>query len=462
MTTTQPPGGTPGINPADATGPTAGGTRFPAVLRIESLVAGGSGLARLGGMAVFVPGGAPGDLVELSEARRAPDYAVARIVRLIEPSPLRREPPCPHVPDCGGCQWQHLRYEAQLEAKEIMLAEALRRIGKFADAAPDPIVPSPAEFHYRHRVQLKVLTGGGKMRWGFFAADSHRLVDLRRCLIAHPSINLLMADLEGFLRDQGIHPGNLGTVELAVDGTGRRVDCVLHTRRRRLEVPGHGRRVLFQAPTGEELEVSVLNATLVKKLPVTPGEFTFGSAGVSLSSGAGVFSQNNLSLNPHLVQKVLDQAEPTPDDLVADIYCGVGNYSIPLARLAARVEAVENNRRACLYGEANARAAGLDNVRFIQKIARNALAELPAGVRTLVLNPPRVGAADIMEGIVALAPARVVYVSCNPATLARDLAVLAAAGWRLERLAPFDMFPQTHHLETVALMVRNGDIPVRR
>jgi 23S rRNA (uracil1939-C5)-methyltransferase len=428
---------------------------FPAVLRVEKVVAGGMGFGRIGGLAVFIPLGAPGDLVEVEAARRMPDYVVARITRIVEASPARREAPCIYFPACGGCQWQHLPYEAQLEAKEGILADAFRRIGRFQDVHAAPIVPSPREFNYRHRVQLKVLTGGGSMRWGFFGADSHRLVDIRRCLISHDSINALLPDLDRFVEGLGLRPSVLGTVELNVDGTGRRVEFILHPRRRKFELPPHGRRFIHRAGDGTELDISVVSATQVRKLPVTMGDFTFPSGSLTLSSGAGVFSQNNLSLNPRLVRTVVELAEPTPADTVADIYCGVGNYSIPLAMSAGRVVAVENNRRACLFGEANARALGLTNISFIQKTAREALAELPAGLRTVVLNPPRVGAADIMADIACLAPARVVYVSCNPATLARDLAVLAGTGYRLDRLAPFDMFPQTHHLETVALMVKD-------
>jgi 23S rRNA (uracil1939-C5)-methyltransferase len=201
---------------------------------------------------------------------------------------------------------------------------------------------------------------------------------------------------------------------------------------------------------------AVAAAPLLRRLPVLGGDFTFPSGAVTLSSGAGVFGQNNLALNPRLVRRVVEFAGPGPRDSIADIYCGVGNYSIPLALVAGRVKGVENNRRAVLYGEENARAQGLANITFIPKTAREAFPLLPPGLKTLVINPPRVGAADITADIVALRPERIVYVSCNPATLARDLAVISSGGYRVARLSPFDMFPQTHHLETVALLEK-GD-----
>lgn len=427
---------------------------FPARVRIETLVAGGDGLGRLQGMAVFVPVTARGELVEVEAVRRAPDYVAARALRVIEPSAARRRPPCSCFPDCGGCQWQHLDYAEQLACKESILVEAFRRLGRFEQVPAERIEPSPSEFHYRHRVQLKVLTAGRRMLWGFYAATSHRLVEIRRCLIAHPAINALLGDLEGFVRGLGVEPSRLGTAEINVDGTGRRLELILHPRRRKLELAAHGRQLSLPSPDGE-LSVSVANATLVRRMPVVPGRFTFESSGLLLSAGAGAFSQNNLALNPRLVEKVLEFASPEAGREAADVFCGVGNYSLPLARSSSRVWAVENNRRACLFGKENSRAAGLDNVVFVQRDAREALEGLPRGLRTLVLNPPRVGAGpDIMSGIAGLGPERVVYVSCNPATLARDLAYLCAGGYRLERLAPFDMFPQTHHVETVALMLR--------
>lgn len=425
------------------------------IVRIEGLVSEGDGLARDdSGKVLFVPLTAPGDLVEIETVSSTPGYDTCRVLRLVEPSPARRQPPCPAFPDCGGCQWQHVQYPAQLAAKGAILADALRRIGRFPFPDPLPVVPSPDEFHYRHRVQLKFLTRGGRPSWGFFSAASHRLVEIRRCMIAHPAINALLPSLDLFLTDNGVDPRRLGTVELDVDGSGTRVACILHPRRRALDPGAHG--VVTTAPGSEGglLTIEFANATQVRRMPVRPGWFTFESAGFTLSSGPGVFSQNNLSLNQELVRTVLGFADASKEDDVADIYCGVGNYSLPLAARARNVWAVENNRKACRYGEASAAEAGLRNIRFIQENAQEAMAAMPAGLATVVINPPRVGAAEIMSPLAAMAPRRIVYVSCNPATLARDLGVLVGMGYRVTRLAPFDMFPQTRHLETVALAER--------
>ncbi len=437
-------------SPEEGLGP-SGGRRL--TVRIERLVAGGHGLARQDGLVVFVPATAPGELVRVEEVRRARDYLVGRVVDVIEPSPERRDPPCPIFPACGGCQWQHLPYERQLRAKEEILSESFRRLGRFPSVPQEPIVPSPSEFHYRHRVQLKVLTSGGRMRWGFYASTSHRLVEVRRCLIVHPAVNAILARLDGLVGELGVNPGHLGCFEINVDGTGLKAECILHPKRRRFPLPVDGRRLSWRTPEGGELELSFVNATMVRRLPVQSRAFTFPSLGCVLSSGAGVFSQNNLSLNPSLVARVVAFADPAPTDRVADIFCGVGNYSLPLAARAGFVEAVENNRRSCLYGEINARDLGLANIRFMPRTAIEALPLLTPGTRTLVINPPRVGAADIMAGLAGLGAERLVYVSCDPSTLARDLGLLAGSGYRLLGLAPFDMFPQTHHLETVALMV---------
>ncbi len=425
------------------------------IVRIEALVSEGDGLARdASGKVVFVPLAAPGDLAEVETVSSTPGYDHGRLVRLIEPSPSRRTPPCPAFPDCGGCQWQHLDYPAQLAAKETILADALRRIGRFPFPDPASITPSPSEFFYRHRVQVKFLTRGGRPTWGFFSAASHRLVEVRRCLIAHPAINTLLPSLDRFLAGNGVDPRLVGTVEMDVDGPGRKVACILHPRRRSMDPGAHGVAAEVPGDDGTTLTVELANATRVRRMPVRPGWFTFDSAGFTLSSGPGVFSQNNLSLNPRLVGTVLEFAAVTKDDVVADIYCGVGNYSLPLAARAGQVWAVENNRKACRYGEASAATAGLGNIRFIQQNARDALTGMPPHLAVAVINPPRVGAAEIMDGLAAARPRRIVYVSCNPATLARDLGTLAGKGYRVTRLAPFDMFPQTRHLETVALAER--------
>jgi 23S rRNA (uracil1939-C5)-methyltransferase len=427
---------------------------FPAVVRIDSLAAGGMAVGRLEGMVVFIPGGAPGDLVEVEEVKQSPDYAIGKIVRIIEPSPLRRRPPCPYFLECGGCQWQHISYKAQLEAKERILAEAFRLQGEKDPLSPDPITPSLNEFQYRHRVQLKILTSRGKMRWGFFAATSHQLVDVRECLIAHQAVNSMISELDRFISFLQVNPSQLGGVDINVDATGRRIEFILHSRRRRFNIPGHGRRIDYRTEDGQPLNVQVINASKIKKLPVKEGDFTFEAEGLTLSTGAGVFSQANLAMNPPLVKQVVELVQATHEDTIVDIYSGAGNYSIPLAGMCARVEAVENNPRACRFGQLNASKYGFKNIRFHQKSAREALGQLPRVIKAVILNPPRVGAGEIIHQLAELDAARIVYVSCNPATLSRDLSVLSGAGYRLARLIPFDMFPQTHHLEVVALALK--------
>jgi 23S rRNA (uracil1939-C5)-methyltransferase len=319
----------------------------------------------------------------------------------------------------------------------------------------EPIVPSPGEFGYRHRVQLKVNSTGGAVRVGFFASTSHHLVPIRACLIAHPAINALLADAPSFMHRHGIDPSGISVLEFNVDGTGRTVECILHLRRRKNRVAAHG-AIAQEGPDGE-LRVIFLNASLIRHVPVHQYDFTFPSAGgITLHSGAGVFSQNNLDLNPALAAKVLEFVSPAPGDVVADVFCGVGNYSIPLGLRAGRVVAVESNKRACAVGRRNALHHGLAGVEFLAMDAVQALDHLPRGLAAVVINPPRVGAAGLMEGLAALEPGRIVYVSCSPPTLARDMATLASLGYRPARLAPFDMFPQTHHLETVALLERGG------
>jgi 23S rRNA (uracil1939-C5)-methyltransferase len=411
-------------------------------IEIESLSYGVHGVARTDQGVVLVPATAPGDRVRARIVEVKPDYREAQLVEVLKPSALRRTPPCRYVPECGGCPWQHLDYPAQLAAKERILRDALQRIGGLSVETLEirPILPS-REWGYRHRVNLRV---DGEQRLGFFRHRSHRLVEIEECGIADPVVNRHLAIARQWLRGASTAVRRLEIARAGPDavafignaeGPFRHDDSYHesflrgHPTVRGILLHGRGWRRAFGTPRavlelGEELWIE--------------------------TSG---FTQVNPEGNRCLIESAIELAAPGPQDEVLDLYCGAGNLTLPLARRVASVTGVERDPWTLADARRNADRAGLRNCRFVQQDAAAAARGFASEGRRfplVVLDPPRSGAAEVLPHLAAIAAERLLYVSCNPATLARDLRRLVASGFRLGPLQPIDLFPQTYHLETVA------------
>lgn len=429
-------------------------------VRTESMAYGPHAVSRHGGRVLFVRGAAPDEDVEVEVGEDRGRYAFAGVVSVVRPSPARRSPPCVYLPLCGGCPWQHIDYAAQLEAKRAIVRDHLRRIGGL-DVSVAPVLPSPREYGYRHRLKLRVEprgVAGSVARVGFYAAASHQLVEIERCLLLPPEIAGRIpdaADLANRLRTL------LRRAELIDTGAGRIVLCGEaegpwntadetrcadwlgeHAEFAGLALAGRGWRRCF----GDD------------SLTIHP------EPDLPLRVRAGTFTQVNPAANQLLVRTVLQSlgffappGEPEtesqqPCPRVLDLYAGAGNFSVPLARRGARVVAVEQSRQACADGAANAQRLGLARqCRFLPQRAERAAARLVAeGERfdAVLLDPPRSGAAAVLDAVARLGPQRVIYVSCDPATLARDLRRLTDR-FHVEAVQPVDLFPHTYHVETV-------------
>jgi 23S rRNA (uracil1939-C5)-methyltransferase len=416
---------------------------------IDSLSYGVFGVARTDRGVVFVPDTAPGDVAQVRIVAEKRDYREAELVEIIEPSAARRAPPCRYVPECGGCSWQHVAYPAQLAAKQSILRETLSRIGGFDPASLDlrPILGS-AEWAYRHRITLRV---DGEQRLGFYRHRSHRLIEIESCLIADETVNAHLALARQWLR--GVST-TIRRLEIASAAEGRAIFVAnaegsfrhdgeyhekflrAHPSVRGIVLSGKGWRRAFGKPT-----VSIEVAD-----------------GLELESDGG-FTQVNPAGNLRLAETVLDFAAPRAGDRVLDLYCGAGNFTLPLARQVREVVGVETDPASVGCARRNADRAGIGNCRFIQQAAGPAAGGLGReGERfsLIVLDPPRSGAADVLEHLPLLDPERVVYVSCNPATLARDLKRLVPLGFALGPIQGIDLFPQTHHLEVVARLEKRA------
>jgi 23S rRNA (uracil1939-C5)-methyltransferase len=423
-------------------------------LTIDVLAAGGRGVGRHQGKAVFVPLTAPGDRVTCRVERDHRRYAEADLVDVVSPSPLRRAAPCPVFGACGGCQWQHLPYHVQVEWKERIFADQLIRGGQALRERIRPLLAAPAEWHYRSRVQLKCRQSAAGFVMGFYRRGSHFIIDIPACPISDPRLNRALALFREWLPAA---PGadRIPQVDLAVDDAGR-VRAVAHSLAERPSVLADYLRPLAEAAGIALFLQSGRKSTLT---PVCGDEalvIAVDSPPLALAYGPGGFAQVNLAQNRTLVQTVLEALDWQGAERVLDLFCGMGNFSLPLARRVAAVTGVEDFLPSIAWARNNAARNGLTNADFQARPAEGALRDLfPQQPPDLVvLDPPRTGAYSVTRDLTGARPAHVLYISCDPATLARDLVPLLHGGYRLAWSQAIDLFPQTHHTESVTLLER--------
>ncbi|HSQ01401.1 MAG TPA: TRAM domain-containing protein [Candidatus Dormibacteraeota bacterium] len=411
------------------------------VVTTGEMAYGAHAVARSDGKVVFVRGAAPHEEVEVAvrEARRR--YAFADVVAVRRPSPARRVAPCPYLPRCGGCPWQHIDYPAQLAAKQRIVADQLQRLGQVETPVAAPLA-SPREFAYRRRLKLRVADGVV----GFHAAASHDLVAVDHCLLAEPHVDAAIAwlpDLVGALRSA------LRRLEIASAGAG---DLVVIAG----EVEGAWHDDDERACRAW-LDAHPRVCGLV--LRGRGWGRSWGGAGMAIAAGDGPplrvrapgFTQVNAGANGLLIERVVRGVAPREGLRVLDLYAGAGNLSLPLRRAGALVTAVEQDRGAAADARANADREPGPPLRVLAMAAERALQQLAdAGERfdAVVLDPPRGGAAACVAPLLRIQVPRLVYVSCDPSTLARDLRQLRGA-YRIDDVQPIDFFPHTYHVETV-------------
>lgn len=424
-------------------------TETDAIIKIDSLSYGPYGVGRRDRQAILTPLTAPGDEAKVRIVEQRGNYAIAQMTELLKPSPLRQTPPCPYFGDCGGCPWQHLEYSAQLAAKQKNVVDALRRIGKLEGFELRPIVRSQQEYHYRGRIRLQV---DGKKRVGFYRAFSHRLIEIDSCLITEH-------DADRHLRHAREWVGELRTPI-------RQIEIIRGDNSGEIVFVGKGEGDFY--PDDEAVSSSFL-----KRHRQISGLVLLGrgwrrawgrekisvrsQSGIKMELDAEIFTQVNRPANNLLVQELLSWGEFHRQDRILELYSGAGNFTLPLARRSREILAVEGNPRAVENGEMNSRSNGLKNIRWICSPAPSAvrrLAENGEKFSKIILNPPRSGAKGIESDLVSLGAGKILYVSCDPTTLARDLAALGQKGYKLGRVQPVDLFPHTFHVETLAEMTR--------
>jgi 23S rRNA (uracil1939-C5)-methyltransferase len=395
------------------------------------------------GRVVFVARTAPGDLIAAAPAVDRKRELHARLVRVIEPGPGRVVPLCPHYALCGGCQWQHLDIETQLAAKTVTLRETLARIGRVPrEEIPDiRTIPSPEALRYRRRARLHV---GANGRLGYVAGESHQVVEIDSCHLLSESLEALVLSLSAAVARWPLR-SKLQTVEVC-------------------EAAGRGALWLELDDFAGDPRAQV--ASLIGQVPAISGAvIRQGSrwmevGEVTLADGDGflrpdAFAQANRSANAELVTRALDQLAPEESDRALELFCGDGNFTVPLARRVSQVVAVEREGKSLALLRRRAKVEGVENLRILNEDAEPAVKRLrDKGERfeVALLDPPRTGAKTLMDALAPMVTRRLVYVACDPAALARDTGMLRAHGYRLTDLAMADLFPQTYHFEVIATL----------
>ncbi len=397
----------PKRTPGGRRGPRSGASELE--LEVERLAAGGDGVGRApDGRVVFVPFTAPGDRVRVRVVEERRRYLRARVLELLAAGPGRTDPLCAVFGSCGGCSWQHLDYPTQLDAKADILRDAFARIAHVTPPASLEIVPSPRPYGYRGRARLQVRGG----RVGFLRRRSHAVCATARCPVLAPELDGALASLAA------APPEHEGEWEIAVGSDDHGFASSL---------PPDAPRPAVELQVGED----------------------------RLRVSAGVFAQANVPLRGALVAAVAAAAGRGGEAL--ELHAGAGLFTLALARRFEQVVAVETDAAAVADLEVNLARAGLSGVTVLGTSAEAALEEPPGRPEVVVLDPPRTGlAAGSAEALARLGAARIVYVSCDPATLARDVGVCADRGWNLASLKGFDLFPQTAHVEALAVLEREG------
>ncbi len=429
-------------------------------LSITSLGHSGEGVGHLDGYTIFVDGALPGEVVKVSLYELHKNYGRAHLIEIIQPSPHRTQPICSLFGQCGGCQLMHLRYSEQLIQKQKQVENALRRIGKL-NVTVEPCLPSPLELQYRNKIQLPVKNGDDGPYLGLYARSSHDLVKVDHCHI-HSSIGeTIYQKIKDLLPYSNIEPydsqkgtGELRSVVIKSSIHIGEVLVVLITKTNHVKhLQDFAEKIIGTSSlikgVVQNINPASGNAILGKQYKLLCGSMYIrervGDLYFHISPAS--FFQVNTSQAEKLYQKALEMSHLKGDEIIVDAYCGVGTLSLYFARHCKKVIGIECVPEAIKDAKENAKLNDIHNATFVCAYSEEYIKHIQS-MDLIILNPPRKGCEkSFLEEIKKLNPKKVIYISCNPSTLARDLAILHAYGYVIENVYPFDMFPQTAHVE---------------
>lgn len=438
------------------------------IVTVEKIISGGFGLGRSAeGMIVLVPHTLPGEKVCVESVKRRKSYYEARLVEVLTPSKDRVDPSCPHYMKCGGCDFQHIEQTTQLLLKQQILVELLQRGGIFEQVEINQLLEaplaSPQLYGYRQRIRLHV---SDENKLGFYQHRSHNVEPISSCPLASPRINDVLVELNNSEAMTSLTE-HTQSLEILLSPDEESVVLYLHfTRKPRpadkksafeieqtikgvrgivMSIPGHG---IFGPFGNEKRDIPLITFTL-------PSEIAGRNLALTLEPGG--FCQVNQKQNENLIQLMLEWTNISPKNRVLDLYCGMGNFSLPLSMKAKEVVGMDSQRSAIRSAIRNMRLAEIENCRFEKQSALDGAKTLIKNKESfdiVLLDPPRQGCAVVVPYLSELVTKQIVYISCDPATLVRDLDQLVRVGFNIQRMKVVDMFPQTHHLEVVALLER--------
>jgi len=424
-------------------------------IEIKKIISGGKGLGHLDdGMVIMTPFVLPGELVRTRETKRFSGHIQAQTRHIERPSPDRCPPFCPQFGICGGCALQHTPYPNQLVIKKEILTETLSRGHVLPDEAIAAPIPSPQSQGYRYKIRLHIAQDG---TIGYHETESNTNVQIEQCPLATPALNNALRRLI----QSGLLPELANTskqVELICSPADNTVVATLHLSAKK-QPSLESINALLEKIQLQGVAVHYKRQTsFFPKPALLQQHFSTGNHKYSLEWDSRCFFQVNPDQNQHLVELACRQAGMVADKTILDLFCGMGNFSIPLAMAGAKVTGVELNKHSIAAARENARNAGIQKIRFITADVSHYLQD--AGKKKIrfdliLLDPPRQGLGKATKLLPELEADKILYISCDPATLTRDLQVLTQADYRLISVTPVDMFPQTHHIECLAVLEKN-------
>lgn len=419
-------------------------------VQVEKLDHHGAGIAYQNKKPVFIEGALPGEqvLIQLTESKSK--FSRANLIKIQKASPQRVEPFCPHYQQCGGCNMQHLSIDDQREYKQHTLSQLMKKFSGQTAQLDVPITADERGYRRRARISLLLDKKSRQLQFGFRKKHSKEIVNVTHCPVLAPELDELLPELQSLLAGFS-HQDTLGHVEL-VKADNTRIIVLRHSKALKdddnnalVEFANRHQASLYLMPQNDQLNL------------ICGDSGYYLEAGVEIAFEPNNFIQVNQQVNDSMVKQAVDWLALSSQDRVLDLFCGLGNFSLPIAQQVASVVGVEGVDAMVEKAAANAARNGLSNAQFYQaNLEQDFSGQIWAGEKfdKVLLDPARAGASGIVDQLSALGAERVVYVSCNPATLARDSQSLLSQGFKLEKLGMLDMFPHTSHLESMALFVK--------
>lgn len=428
-------------------------------ITIDKLAYGGAGFGRIDGKACFVPLTAPGDRALIKIEKNSKSYSEGIVEEIISKSDMRVSPECPYFGRCGGCNWQHIKYEEQCRQKEHILVDSLWRGARVEKEKVKSLIPSPVQFEYRQRIQLKANFDYNKLHLGFNKRNSHSVVDIGdKCLIAGAPLNAAIKHIREIISTYS-EPSHIPQVDLSSSSDGS-VSANFH-------FTGRSLAKFFDHILASQLIGNKLQSINLKGVNHSLNQYHAGldllkyNVSSSLKKDLDLyypsdgFSQVNFAQNNQLIQLLLDICNAIPSDSILDLYCGNGNFSLPLAGIATSIVGYEYFKKSVDTANHNSLINSIGNANYVQMDSDSAVSAIIAENKSfdlVILDPPRAGAESVVRKLYKTKAMHLIYISCDPMTLSRDISLLKLSGYQVVYVQPIDMFPQTYHLETLVLL----------